>query len=62
MNNKKIMKGTKYSSIDKRRSQGPRDSNLSWSEFRGLKSLKKRITAGEFVITQTAKSSRFAVL
>ena len=41
---------------------GPKDSNLTWSEFNGLKSLKKRIKQGDLVIAQTDKSSCFAVL
>ena len=61
-NTRKIMKGTKYSYRDKKETQGPKDSNLSWSELRGLKSLKKRISAGEYIIAQTDKSSRFAIL
>ena len=56
------MKGTKYSYRDKKETQGPKDSNLSWSELRELKSLKKRISAGEYIIAQTDKSSRFAIL
>ena len=36
--------------------------NLSKSEVKGLRSLQKRVTAGEIVITSTDKSSRFAVL
>ena len=36
--------------------------NLPKTEYRGLKSLKKRIANGEIVISQTDKSGRFAVL
>ena len=37
-------------------------SNLSKSEQRGLKSLKKRVLSGELVIGETDKSKRFCVL
>ena len=38
------------------------ESNLSKDEIRGLKSLKKRIEAGEICVCPTDKSKRFAVL
>ena len=36
--------------------------NLPFKEINAMKSLKKKISAGELIISQTDKSSRFAVL
>ena len=38
------------------------ESNLSAKELIGLKSLKKRVSKGDIVVTQTDKSKRFSVL
>ena len=38
------------------------ESNLSKSEQRGLKSLKKRVQSGELVVGETDKSGRFCIL
>ena len=38
------------------------ESNLSPDELKGLKSLKRRIKAGELVVCDTDKSRRFAIL
>ena len=40
----------------------PIKSNLSKSELRGLKSLKKRVSQNEIVVCETDKSKKFAVL
>ena len=40
----------------------PNDSNLTDREMRGLEKLKKRVIAGELVVTETDKSRRFCVL
>ena len=37
------------------------NSNLTPGEIAGLKSLRKRIEAGELVITETDKSKRFCL-
>ena len=42
--------------------KGRQKSNLTISEMRGLKKLKKRISEGEIIICQTDKSGRLAVM
>ena len=37
-------------------------SNLTKSEQRGLKSLRKRVNRGEVVVTETDKSKRYCIL
>ena len=54
------MQGNKLS--PKNRRQGPMDSNLTWAEMKGVKSLKRRVKEGDLLIAQTDKSARFAVM
>ena len=42
--------------------EGSQKMNLSKSELRGLKSLKKKVKDGDIIICQTDKSGRFAVM
>ena len=41
--------------------KGEQKSNLTWSQRKGLKSLKKRTEEGEIIIMMTDKSGKFAV-
>ena len=42
--------------------RGEQKSNLSASELRGMKSLKKRVKEGEIVVVQTDKTGKFVVM
>ena len=42
--------------------EGVQENNLTESEARGLKSLKKRVAEGSLIVCQTDKSSRFAIM
>ena len=42
--------------------EGVQEDNLTESEARGLKTLKKRVADGSLVICETDKSGRFAIM
>ena len=46
----------------KEKSVETKQSNLTKQQEKGLKSLKKRVSAGELVVTATDKSGKFTAL
>ena len=59
---KEEKKETKTETKENKSKDGLKYDNLTESEMKGLKSLKKRVSNGEVVITTTDKSGRMAIL
>ena len=63
VNNDSQGKGKKVDACQRKKMRKNRKiENLPFKEINAMKSLKKKISAGELIISQTDKSSRFAVL